>query len=155
MFVRATNRGPFLLLMRGTPKEKIATGSYALVAGSFGADDGGLSNTMFAGEVVQSDTLPSLNFWSAGVRELCVHRSTANPLNTPPGEGWTFNVYGYDVNGAFASWHADGANFAFGDGHVEFLEDNIAFRVYQALSTRAGGEVLEVDPILWTANGVE
>jgi len=30
----------------------------------------------------------------------------------------------------------------FGDGHVAFLDDGITFSVYQAMSTRAGGETI-------------
>ncbi len=151
---------------------KLATGSYALVAGSWGAALGapyieikhenngvfhylaeyraadvtdGLSNTLFAGEVIESHTFESSNVWSRGAREIDCHRSTSNPLNTPPGEGWTMDLGGHSFNGAFASRHAGGANFAFGDGHVEFLEENIPLNIYQALSTRDGGEVLDRD----------
>ncbi len=148
----------------------IATGSYALVAGSLGAPDfyshdikynnngvffylypmkveeitDGLSQTMFVGEVIESHTDNSSNRWSLGNRELDCHRSTANPLNTPPGQGDTFTKNGQVVNGAFASRHPGGANFAFGDGHVVFLSDNIDFDLYRWLSTRAGGETIEM-----------
>jgi len=141
-----------------------ATGSYATVAGSMGAgksgdykynNDGvffyvtpmrveditdGLSNTMFVGEVVESDTSASSNMWTKAVRERDCHRSTANPLNTWPGEPATLSD---GCNGAFASRHPGGANFGFGDGHVEFIEDNIALLVYRARSTRSGDEVIE------------
>jgi prepilin-type processing-associated H-X9-DG protein len=105
----------------------------------------GTSHTLFAGEVLASDTLPSLNFWHRASRELCTLRSTSNPLNTPPGEGWTFVSSGQKINGAFGSRHAGGANFVFGDGRVQFIEENIALGVYKAMSTRDGGEVLEND----------
>jgi len=148
---------------------KVATGSYALVSGTLGAKSGGptydmkhnntgvffylqdlcqkdvtdgLSSTLFAGEVVDGHAGNSTNAWSTAAREMDVHRSTSNPLNTAPGEGWTIVRYGISVNGAFGSRHPGGANFSFGDGHVEFLEENISMRIYQALSTRAGGEVL-------------
>ncbi len=38
--------------------------------------------------------------------------------------------------------HVGYANFAFGDGSVRGLTENIDFGLYQSLSTRAGGEVL-------------
>ena len=41
----------------------------------------------------------------------------------------------------FSSPHTGGVNFAFCDGHVEFIDDLIDFNVYQAYSTRAGGEL--------------
>lgn len=50
---------------------------------------------------------------------------------------------------SFGSSHTGGAYFAFVDGHVEFIDDDIDFRieldnngVYQALSTRQSGEVI-------------
>ncbi len=42
----------------------------------------------------------------------------------------------------FSSLHTGGAQFVFGDAHVQFLSENIDGRVYQALFTRAGGEVV-------------
>ncbi len=143
-----------------------ATGSYATVAGSLGAanrsggdykyDNNGVfyyrtptklgditdgtSKTMFVGEVVESHTSLSSNIWTKAVREKDCHRSTSNPLNTWPGEPDTL---GDGCNGAFASRHPAGANFGFGDGHVEFLEENISLFVYRALSTRSNDEIID------------
>ncbi|HWL10561.1 MAG TPA: DUF1559 domain-containing protein [Planctomicrobium sp.] len=44
--------------------------------------------------------------------------------------------------GNFRSQHTGGAHFAFTDGSVSFLSENINFDLYQALSTRAGGEII-------------
>ena len=41
----------------------------------------------------------------------------------------------------FYSLHGDGVNFVFADGHVVFLDGMIDYRVYQAMATRAGGEM--------------
>ena len=45
---------------------------------------------------------------------------------------------------AFGSGHVAGANFSFCDGSVQFIADTIDMVTYQALSTRAGGEPLDV-----------
>lgn len=44
---------------------------------------------------------------------------------------------------AFGSGHSGGANFAFVDGAVRYLTATIDTATYQALSTRAGGEVVK------------
>ncbi|MDO4629369.1 MAG: DUF1559 domain-containing protein [Planctomycetia bacterium] len=139
------------------------TGCYATCAGTKGAlsndakykNDGvfyyikhtalceikdGMSQTFFAGEVVQSDTDDSRCLWFLGNRHETCFRTTDNPVNTPPGTGSTLNLYGAKVNGAFASEHPSGANFLYGDGHVEFIAEGIDIDTYRYLSTRAEGE---------------
>jgi prepilin-type processing-associated H-X9-DG protein len=68
------------------------------------------------------------------------------PINyrVPPGSGdqdWTWEA---DRLNAYGSGHPGGANFAFADGSVRFVRDSIPLLQLQALSTRAGGEVVEV-----------
>ena len=44
-----------------------------------------------------------------------------------------------------ASRHDGGTNFLFGDGSVRFLKNSINLNIYQALGSRAGGEVISSD----------
>lgn len=53
----------------------------------------------------------------------------------------TPNSPGIECNN-FSSRHAGGAHFVFADGHVQFISVNTDLSVFQALSTRAGGEVI-------------
>jgi prepilin-type processing-associated H-X9-DG protein len=53
-----------------------------------------------------------------------------------------------DPNGEvnqFYSRHPGGVNFLFADGHVSFLKTTMAYKTFQALATRAGGEVISGD----------
>lgn len=133
-----------------------ATASYAFCNGSFGPDsddnlvkyenDGafvyarprkinainnGLSNTYFGSEVINADVWESSNIWTYGRIHSDTLRSTRNPLNTPSGEGVVRN----QRNGAFGSRHPGGANFVFGDGHVQFVTDDIEMSVYRQASS--------------------
>lgn len=45
-----------------------------------------------------------------------------------------------DVYGAFRSQHPGGGNFALADGSIRFVAETIDHALYQAVSTRAGGE---------------
>jgi prepilin-type processing-associated H-X9-DG protein len=47
--------------------------------------------------------------------------------------------------GAYGSGHGGGANVVLADGSVHFLRDSISLSTLQALSTRAGGEVIAED----------
>jgi prepilin-type processing-associated H-X9-DG protein len=66
-------------------------------------------------------------------------RMTEVPLNTPKGvQAATAGDNAGNFNGAFASNHPSGAQFLYGDGHVEFITDSIDLDTYQNLSTIAG-----------------
>lgn len=102
----------------------------------------GLSHTMLVGETVDGHIPQSSNFWTIAIRHLDSLRTTDNPLNTPPGTGIVSSSYGISVNGAFMSKHPGGAHFAFSDGHVEFLNENVSLPIYRALTTVDGGEIV-------------
>jgi prepilin-type N-terminal cleavage/methylation domain-containing protein/prepilin-type processing-associated H-X9-DG protein len=103
----------------------------------------GLSNTFFVGEASGGDQLDSRNRWILGSRYIDSMRTTSYPLNSLPEQyKETSPSTSYVTNGAFRSTHPSGANFGFGDGHVEFITDEIGIAVYQALSTIAGDPVI-------------
>ena len=104
----------------------------------------GTSNTLAIGEVINGHTRLNSNVWSTTFRLADSFRVTAEPINTPPGTGSqgeieTFATEDEDqrFNGAFASNHPGGANFAFVDGHTVFVTDNTDFDVYRNMSTIA------------------
>jgi prepilin-type N-terminal cleavage/methylation domain-containing protein len=142
-----------------------ATGTYALCSGSNGPSKGigtavkvnngmfvyieahtiadcldGLSNTLFVGEVIDSHTSQSANRWMIAGRHLDSLRTTDNPLNTMPGTGVVYS----GANGAFASRHPGGGQFAIGDGSVRFVSQDVDLAVYRAASTRAGTESMQM-----------
>jgi prepilin-type N-terminal cleavage/methylation domain-containing protein/prepilin-type processing-associated H-X9-DG protein len=100
----------------------------------------GLSKTIMVGE-----TLPrQCAFISAFAVNFNVSTTTI-PLNTFDDDtllGDT-NSYWWRTSG-FKSRHSGGANLAMGDGSVHFLADEIDYRLYNALGTRAGHEMLEL-----------
>jgi prepilin-type N-terminal cleavage/methylation domain-containing protein/prepilin-type processing-associated H-X9-DG protein len=72
-----------------------------------------------------------------------VLRSTLHPINSiiyPIADNQDNDV-------PFGSQHPGGAQFAFVDGHATFISENIDWQVYQALSTRAGGETIPADAV--------
>lgn len=154
------------------PPAEFATGSYAMVMGDRGPQCSGiaweskventgpfrykisvklkrvvdgLSSTMFLGEASMGDTADGRNRWILAARYIDSMRSTEAPLNERLDVGPTLTS-GYTTNGAFRSNHPSGANFAFGDGSVQFLTDEIDLLVYRALSTIAGART-DNDPL--------
>lgn len=104
----------------------------------------GTSQTIFLGEVIDGHRPSSTNTWFLGSRHLDCFRTTDNPLNTQYEQGVVLNMYGNKASGAFGSNHTGGAYFAFGDGHVTFLNESIDLTsVYRPLSTRAGKDSVE------------
>lgn len=146
---------------------RAGTSSYAMVSGRLGPDQGiganvkigntgifiyktsfsqkdildGTSSTLTFGETYDGHLNEVANVWSVGSRHESL-RSTVNPPNTAPGKGIYTAPYGPRLNGAFASRHPTGCMFAFADGHVSFISQNINLTTYRALSTRDGQEAV-------------
>jgi prepilin-type N-terminal cleavage/methylation domain-containing protein/prepilin-type processing-associated H-X9-DG protein len=122
----------------------------------------GTSNTILAGE-----NSPNMNGALMWVNGNGTYSTTAIPLNwksnlkdgqVDPSDGTTCNIgqlgntlqalhcwRNQTVNYGFKSWHPGGANFAMGDGSVKFIKQSINPRTYNALGTRAVGEVISAD----------
>ena len=116
----------------------------------------GLSNTLFAGETINGygETAPdgkyvNSNLWTNGNRWNSCMRTTATQINSIPGEpggiGGVLDRGNNRTNGGFASRHAGGAVFVFGDAHASFLNEGIDSKAYMYLSTRADGDIAEVN----------
>lgn len=147
---------------------KIATGTYGLVGGHQGPPNGapikftntgvfvyrstfrladitdGTSSQFVIGETRGSDgtvnnvvNAAAPNMWTTGSRFLTL-RTTVNPVNQLPNTGTKDG----NANAAFGSLHPAGAQFAFADGHVSMIMNNINFVTYQRLSMRGDGEVV-------------
>ena len=111
----------------------------------------GTSNTIMVGETKQQQC--SLYFgprWGAGTHT-AVHGYVPDArfhINYPAGLDrtlcFTTDTFRQRLQYAwgFGSWHSGGANFAMGDGSVRFMRDSMAFAVFQAFNTIAGGEVI-------------
>jgi len=94
----------------------------------------GLSKTFLAGE-----DLPRYNFHSALYHGNGTYSSTHFPLNYKPDPpmpaDWPTSI-------TFRSDHTGGGLFCFVDATVSFINDQIDFGTYQALSTRAGEDLV-------------
>ncbi|MFO0907636.1 MAG: DUF1559 domain-containing protein [Isosphaeraceae bacterium] len=119
----------------------------------------GLSQTMLAGErsVALANgrghaswvgSVPGAVFWSCGPptgdpdqNGPCIQEDGSGMTLGHTGEGHGPGDAWGDVN-QFLSRHGRGAQFLFGDGHVQYLQNTMNYQVYKALSTRAGGEVV-------------
>jgi prepilin-type N-terminal cleavage/methylation domain-containing protein/prepilin-type processing-associated H-X9-DG protein len=127
----------------GNPSLGIPPGTFAGMFGrtadttiTIGSVTDGLSNTFMVGETLPGDCtfigVYSQNFPLSG---------TMIPLNHF--ESAVDSLW-YRTCG-FKSMHPGGANFAMGDGSVHFVAQTIDYRIYNALGSRAGGEVASLN----------
>jgi prepilin-type N-terminal cleavage/methylation domain-containing protein/prepilin-type processing-associated H-X9-DG protein len=112
----------------------------------------GTTNTFMLGEQIMKVTN-----WNAWVEANQCVGSTALPVNyIAPGVAISGSGSIVRSSGAsdvaswthwysFRSMHPGGANFATCDGSVKFIKNSINMNTYQALSTRAMGEVISAD----------
>jgi len=115
----------------------------------------GTSNTVIVGEHLPSRAADS-NFWfqNGGIHGMTVplnwNSNTVDPAAANCNNNWqqpsapTGCRFSAAAKG-FVSLHPGGANFAFADGSVHFLKQNISMPIYCALGSRAGGEVISAD----------
>jgi prepilin-type N-terminal cleavage/methylation domain-containing protein/prepilin-type processing-associated H-X9-DG protein len=106
-------------------------------AAAFAEVADGLSNTFAVGEVI-----PVYCAWEDwGTQSFA---TTAFPPNWRNRDFQSGQLSITDSTNCltFRSLHPGGVHFLFCDGSVHFLSDGVEFATYQALSSRAGGEVL-------------
>src|SRR5262249_24086409 len=76
------------------------------------------------------------NYWAGGY----------NHLMPPNSKLCTAGNENYDVIGYGAlSHHPGGVNVCFADGSVKFIKDTVGVKVWWAMGSRAGGEVISSD----------
>ncbi|MEQ8849169.1 DUF1559 domain-containing protein [Botrimarina sp.] len=100
----------------------------------------GTSKTLMLGESIDGDFRKSINQWTNGGRGQTI-RSTTTPLNFPSGIDSGNGLLSPGTNAGFASRHPGGALFAFADGHVIFVQENIDHLAYKQLSTRGNNDI--------------
>ena len=92
-------------------------------------------------------TKASLQFaaFDAGISWLDSGRATLyNHANTPNGNSCGLMGGGFAAMTATSN-HGNGVNVLFVDGHVQFVKETVALKVWQGLGTRAGGEIISAD----------
>jgi prepilin-type processing-associated H-X9-DG protein len=128
---------------------------------NMGAVTDGTSNTLLFGErhfydpvfdasTVINDRIADWGWvWFGG--EADVHLGTSVAINfklpanfntLPSG---TQQLLFEDRINAYGSGHTGGANFCLADGSVRFIRDSLAPVTFQAMGTRAGGEVVNLE----------
>ena len=109
-----------------------ARGAINAGGGGSGSGGGGSSGGGSGGGGGQGFARGSLRWWKAAA-------NCAKPGMNLPETGCSNNA---EQRFQFSSLHQAGVQFAFSDGHAEFLSENIDLNVFRALLTRAGGEAV-------------
>ena len=95
----------------------------------------GTSNTLLVGE-----DLPDANIWLSWPYANNAYGTCAIPPNV-----FKFAPTDWPNTWSFRSWHPGGLNFALCDGSVRWIDDRVELRVYRALGTINGGEIVGDD----------
>jgi hypothetical protein len=108
---------------------------------NFSAVIDGLSNTYMIGE-----DLPGLNQHCGWPNANYSTGTCSIPLNNAlrAGQPGYNNIGDWPNVYSFRSRHPGGAQFAIGDGSVQFVSETINIAIYRAIATRAGSEVVNV-----------
>jgi prepilin-type N-terminal cleavage/methylation domain-containing protein/prepilin-type processing-associated H-X9-DG protein len=111
----------------------------------------GTSKTFAVGERTRSHKDGTVSVWSYASRHRSSLSSTENSLNHPAKQEILDDVATDPAasNGAFRSDHPGGGQFVYIDGHVTFINDNVAREPYRAASTIFGTteRIDKADPI--------
>lgn len=104
---------------------------------SLASMDDGTSNTYMLGEFSWSKYpywRPWIRGWYSDTRGtlLLTAKNVRNPINSNIADFWN--------DGSFGSNHPGGAQFAMGDGSVQFVNETIDMVLYRAMASRNGGE---------------
>jgi len=97
----------------------------------------GTSNTLMLGEKANFSNQSWCSQGNGCNQFLWVHHQSQGMITTSEPINWAVGN-----SRAAEGWHSGGVMFAFGDGHVGFLPNNMDQNVYNALGTRNGGEVV-------------
>lgn len=126
---------------------------------SFGDIADGTSNTLLVGEsYTECDFVkdnqgmdyfaffsPQIGFWKPGAKTGTEHSEGLGSAVVPINSRLNPTVHGVLMEMSFGSYHVGGAMFSIADGSVHFLSQSTDLVIYQALATRAGGEVAMID----------
>jgi prepilin-type processing-associated H-X9-DG protein len=107
----------------------------------------GMSNTILVGEVLPWQDSNNEMYGHTGVASgtlIPINFFTGAPGPVSYGTCTWSSRFSYASRG-FKSSHPGGANFLLADGHVQFLKASINPITYNALGSRAGGEVISSD----------
>ena len=116
--------------------ESVSPTRYAYGDEYYDTDEGGPRSWWFGG-TCNEDFANNYSQHSLGRFLL----STFKAINTHVVDPQT--APGETNNACFSSDHPGGAQFVFLDGHASFIQEEIDYDVYQYLSSRAGGEIID------------